>query len=382
MTLMVGKMAPRLQPDAATGVFSKRFPHVAFRADASLSIGAGHLSRCATLAEAIRHRGGTTTLLCAAGSIQFAPSVTSAMDRIIELPFSGADVSDRSADDWLGHSQAEDAAACRNALSDEPIDWIVADHYGLSAEWEAEIRTTGAKILVIDDLANRPHECDVLLDQNLKRSGIASYSGLVPRNCNVLIGPRYALLRDEFLRTRERFGLRPRTNLRRLLVSFGGVDGANGTSFTLECLSHLCRSDVTVVVVIGGHHPARAEIEMRCRASHFECHVQTTRMAELIESCDLAIGASGASAWERCFLGVPSLMISMAENQIEIAEELARHGAGLNLGTWPEVEEAAIRTAVSSLLQNSEQLSVMSRRTYGIMDPHVDVVDFLLSCDA
>jgi UDP-2,4-diacetamido-2,4,6-trideoxy-beta-L-altropyranose hydrolase len=303
------------------------------------------------------------------------------MDRIIELPFNGADVSDRYADDWLGHSQAEDAAACRNALSDGAIHWLVVDHYGLSAEWESEMCSTGSKILVIDDLANRPHECNILLDQNLKRSGIASYSGLVPRNCNVLIGPRYALLRDEFLRTRQRCGIRPRSNLRRLLVSFGGVDGANGTTFTLECLTDLNQSDVTAVVVIGNHHPARAEIEMRCRASGFECHVQTTRMAELIESCDLAIGASGASAWERCFLGVPSLMISMAENQIEIAEELTRYGAGLNLGTWPAIDESAIPTAISSLLENPEQLGAMSRRAYGIMDPHEDVVDFLLSYD-
>jgi UDP-2,4-diacetamido-2,4,6-trideoxy-beta-L-altropyranose hydrolase len=303
------------------------------------------------------------------------------MDRIVELPFSGADVSGPHATDWLGHSQTEDVAACRGLLDEHDIDWLVVDHYGLAAEWESKMRVPGTRLLVIDDLANRPHDCDLLLDQNLKRSDVTAYSGLVPQYCKVLIGPKYALLRNEFLRTRERFGMHPRTTLGRLLVSFGGVDGSNGTTFALESLAHCHQSELTVVVVIGAHHPARAEIESYCRATQLEYHVQTTRIAEVIESCDLAIGASGASAWERCFLGVPSLLISMAENQIDIADQLSLQGAGLNLGTWPEVDKAAIQTAISRLVEQPDQLKEMSRRAYEIMNPHVDIADFMFSRD-
>ena len=152
------------------------------------------------------------------------------------------------------------------------------------------------------------------------------YTGKVPANCQLLLGPHYALLRDEFRQWRQQVKLRS-GQASRILVFFGGVDADNFTGLTIEALSGLGMSGLHIDVVIGAQHPFREQIESACSEYKFFCYVQTDRMAELMASADLAIGAGGSATWERCCLGVPCIVIAVAENQIQAARDLSLLGA-------------------------------------------------------
>ena len=165
-----------------------------------------------------------------------------------------------------------------------------------------------------------------------------------------------------------------------MLISFGGVDQSNGTGLALEALKRERFHES--IVVIGEQHPMRGAIAAACHTEGYECHVQSTRIAEIIDSCDVALGASGASAWERCFLGLPTLMISVADNQAEIAREVAGRGAGLNLGSWPDASADAIAAAIAEIRSRPELVEEMSSSAYAIMEGHVDVADLLIGRSA
>ncbi|MEO8680136.1 MAG: UDP-2,4-diacetamido-2,4,6-trideoxy-beta-L-altropyranose hydrolase, partial [Vicinamibacterales bacterium] len=213
-------------------------------------------------------------------------------------------------------------------LSDSRWDWLVVDHYALDLEWERSARASTRRILVIDDLADRQHDCDILLDQNAYADMELRYADRVPASCERLLGPSYALLRAEFGRSRN--GPRVRTgNIERVFVFFGGVDAGNYTSVAIEALVRLRAPGLLVDVVIGEQHPNRLGIESACRVNGFTCHVETPKMAELMSAADLAIGASGSTSWERCCVGLPSICVSTALNQAAIAAGLEARGAAI-----------------------------------------------------
>ena len=269
---------------------------VAFRVDATAQIGTGHFRRCLTLAEALQQRGAQIRFvsrglpdhlrdMLTARDMDFAPlseAVTSAAP------------GDLAHSIWLGTSQAQDASDSAAVLAGREWDWLVVDHYALDARWESAMRNTAAKIMAIDDLADRQHDCDALLDQNYYRDMQTRYDGKVSEYCRMLLGPRYALLREEFRELRAQ--LKPRTgDVRRMLLFFGGVDAGNYTGLAIEALSGLVIKGVEVDVVIGAQHPLRTEIEQACATHGYVCHVQTSRMAELMAAADFAIGAGGSA---------------------------------------------------------------------------------------
>ena len=187
------------------------------------------------------------------------------------------------------------------------------------------MRETAKQIMVIDDIADRQHDCDVLLDQNFYTDMQTRYIGKVPAHCQLLLGPRYALLRDEFRKLREQ--VQPRTGpVKRILVFFGGVDADNYTGRVIKVLTEMDIKGLYVDVVIGAQHPYRADIEINCSTEGFVCHVQTDKMAKLMAAADLAIGAGGSATWERCCLGLPTFAICTADNQQRQVEDAAREG--------------------------------------------------------
>ena len=348
--------------------------NVVFRADASLSIGAGHLSRCLTLAESLKRRGADVTFVCAAGSCAFVPRVSEIADAVVELPHSAAEVDRSTNDAWLTVAPTNDAEMTITALAGMAVDWLVVDHYGIDATWESLLRPLVGKVMVIDDLANRNHDCDLLLDQNLRPEGAASYSGLVPPGALVMQGPEFALLRDEFTVGRQRHD---RTDLSRILVSFGGVDGANGTALALGALDALDSKGSFVDVVIGARHPDRDGIVEHCRNLGYLCHVQTSEIANLMDAADLAIGAGGASSWERCIVGLPTVIVVTAENQALIATELAERGAAVNLGPIATVSATMIADNIHGLQQDPRRLKQMSLAAYGLLNDRTDVSELI-----
>lgn len=348
---------------------------VLVRADASAAIGSGHVSRCLTLVERLQQRGAVVTFACAEGSATYAARAHAIPARLVELPHPVAEFDDPARPEWLSVAPEDDAAAVLAAVGEERFDWVVVDHYGLGAPWETAMRAVADRILVISDAADRRHDCDALLDQNLPPGGEEAYRPLVPAHAEVLAGPRFALLRPEFLETPV--PARVRTELRRVLVSCGGVDVAGATACALDGLEGV-ELDAAVDVVVGARHPQREAIDARCARRGWTVHVQTERIAELMRAADIAIGAAGASSWERCWTGLPSLALVVAANQQPIADHLADAGAAIPVGVPSADAATRIRSELASLAGAPERLAAMSRSAAALMRPHRDVADVII----
>jgi UDP-2,4-diacetamido-2,4,6-trideoxy-beta-L-altropyranose hydrolase len=259
----------------------------------------------------------------------------------------GSVAEDASTDDgrssyaaWLGSDWGTDAAQTRSALGDSGVDWLIVDHYAVDVRWEQSIRPACRNLMVIDDLADRMHDCDLLLDQNLGRDA-SDYAHLVSSTCTVLAGPRYALLRSEFARLRD-YSLRRRSvgRLKHFLITMGGVDQPNATSRVLEALRHCpLPEDCRVSVVMGRHAPWLEQVRELARQMPrmTTVHVDVTDMAQLMADADLAVGAAGGTAWERCCMGLPTLIVVLAANQQAGAAALASTGSAVLLGGADDV---------------------------------------------
>lgn len=321
------------------------------RVDASLTMGSGHVMRCLSLATTLRELGHDVRFVCRQHQGHLAVLLANQDYRVDLLPLGNTDGYALYAS-WVGASVEQDAQRTL-ALMDEDYDWVIVDHYGLDHRWQQIVRSKAKRIFVIDDLANRTHDCDLLLDQNLYHNQNTRYQGLVPASAQLLLGPRYALLRREF--SQKRLGIQPRTGVvRRVLVFFGGMDADNYTMQAIQALAALSIK-IDVDVVIGGQHPYRVDIEARCTQHGYQCHVQTTQMATLMARADLAIGAGGSASWERCCMGLPALAISVADNQRQLVADAATAGllyapnniANLSLHIQALLENTALRQLIA-----------------------------------
>jgi UDP-2,4-diacetamido-2,4,6-trideoxy-beta-L-altropyranose hydrolase len=311
---------------------------VAFRADASLVIGTGHVMRCLTLADALRERGAECFFLSRDHSANLHEVVEARGHSILSLggidDEVNQDFSPIGYSHWLGVDLQRDIDDTRLKLAGLNMDWLIVDHYALDAQWEESIRPFCSRIMVIDDLADRNHSADLLLDQNL--GAVASqYESRVPKKCVLILGPYYALLRQEFAKLRNQSLLRRSGgNLNRLLITMGGVDREDVTSSVLDALA-LCdfSKAFLVTVVMGASAPWRAKVMTKAEKLPFPTIVleNVYNMSALMCDADLAIGGAGSTAWERCCLGLPSLNIVLAENQRRIANALNYTGAGCSL---------------------------------------------------
>lgn len=342
---------------------------IAIRVDASSQIGTGHFMRCLTLADALKQRGAQISFISRQLPQYLKDMLTEREHEFIPLNSSLSEVTtgDLAHTHWLGTSQHADAQASIQVLSGHIWDWLVVDHYALDARWESALRQTTKNILVIDDIADRQHDCDVLLDQNFYANMNNRYTDMVPAHCQLLLGPRYALLREEFQQLREQVKLR-KGPVKRVLVFFGGVDIDNFTGRAIEALENIGIEALHVDVVIGAQHPHREQIESACAKHQFDCHVQTNRIAKLMAAADLAIGASGSATWEHCCLGLPALTVSLADNQTEIAKSLGLLGAAQYIGSKDIASVAVIHKAILDLLQNRSQVEVLSEKAYSLVD--------------
>lgn len=198
-------------------------------------------------------------------------------------------------------------------LFPDGINWVVVDHYDLDVQWERSIRSFAYHLFVIDDLADRMHDCDLLLDQNYYLDLEIRYNDLVPHSCRKLLGPSFILLRDEFINQKR--ALRKRDGfIKHILVFFGSSDPTNQTKRVLDALVLLQLNEIEIDVVVGMSNPHRNSIKEHCDQSlglNFYC--QVSNMAELISKADLAIGAGGGAMWERCYLGLPTITVVFAK---------------------------------------------------------------------
>lgn len=324
--------------------------------------------RCLTLADALKQSGAKSRFISRHLPEHLCGMLSAKAHEYVQLASTQSDavVDELAHAQWLGVSQEQDAADSIQALSDVGWDWLIVDHYALDFRWESALRRIARKILVIDDIADRRHDCDVLLDQNLYTDMNSRYSGKIPSHCQLLLGPTYALLRDEFRQLHEQ--VKPRNRpVKCVLVFFGGVDADNYTGCVVEALSEIGISTLHIDVVIGAQHPCREQIKATCARHGFFFHIQTDKMAELMAAADLAIGAGGGTTWERCCLGLPSLTICTADNQQKQVADAAREG----LLYSPEIQgdlNQTIRRHTSALIENSYLREFISRKSMQLVD--------------
>jgi UDP-2,4-diacetamido-2,4,6-trideoxy-beta-L-altropyranose hydrolase len=270
---------------------------------------------------------------------------------------------------WLGVDWKADLEQTQSVLkANAPVDWLIVDHYGIDKKWESPMRSFAQHIMVIDDLADRAHDCDYFLDQNLIKNMDMRYNSLVPKNCKKMLGPQYALLREEFIQKRKIVEIRQ--NVKRVLVFMGGSDPSNETAKVLASLGKIIYKDISVDVVVGINNAHQKEIEKKCEAMGFTYHCQVDNIGEMMCRADLAIGGGGSVTWERAFLGLPSIVISIAENQEDIAEAAASEGFIYYIGMKDRVSEELIREKVEALIERPNLLRHMSERGLRNVDGH------------
>lgn len=339
----------------------KEFPkRVLIRTDASLQIGTGHVMRCLALAAKLANHGAQVKFICRIHDGHLIDFIKGSGFEVISLPKSAKYFADECKDTvdhshWLGCDWQVDVNQCRAQLTDN-VDWMIIDHYALDYRWETEMRDKSKYIMCIDDLADRKHDCDVLLDQSLGRCE-NDYSKLVPNHANMLLGPKYALLRPEFAEWRPTsLARRENPRLRHILITMGGVDADNVTGSVLRALQSIDIPTLAqVTVVLGKNAPWRNAIMAQAKRLSVPTSVRSgvDNMAELMTSCDLAIGAGGSTTWERCALGVPSILAILAENQRNIAELMMNASAAVTVDITGSID-SAIRKAVMEFGSSSD----------------------------
>lgn len=327
---------------------------VAFRTDASVTIGSGHVMRCLTLADNLRKRGAEIVFICRelpGHSIDLIRQKGFVVS-ILPVP-AEPDGQQAEVNQWLGMAWEQDAEQCHRVLAEYDYwDWLIVDHYGIDAAWEEYQRELVDQIMVIDDLADRDHDCDVLLDQNPYADLKARYKNRVAETCQQLLGLRYVLLREEFIDQRKKLKTRD-GQVRSILVFFGGVDSPDMTTSVIRAIIDLNMSDVSVNVVIGSANPHRESLDALCQtAANVQLHIQASNMAELMADADLCIGAGGTATWERCCLGLPTLAWPIADNQNRLLIDAATMGlVYAPESRCPSIEEIA--THIQALMKNS-----------------------------
>lgn len=328
-------------------------PQAVFRFDASPRIGSGHAMRCLVLAESLAQAGWRCGFACGAGSLDVVPAL-----RRIEGDHVTLD----------GDEAGEAAALARHWPAG--CDLLVVDHYRRDAAFETACRPWTGRVMAIDDLADRRHDCEILLDQTYGRRA-ADYDGLVPAGCDRLVGSRYALLRPAFAAARPAALARRRSPgpVRRIQVALGGTDPGNVTAVVLDGLA-AAAGEAEVDVVMGAAAPHLAAIREKAErlGRRVTVHAGVGNMADLTAAADIAIGAAGTSAWERCCLGLPTLLVVLADNQRLVAAALEKAGAARRLGLGSEITPQAVGAAVEDLCRSDEARRAMGKAAAGLCD--------------
>jgi len=354
---------------------------VAFRVDASADIGTGHLIRCLTLAEVLIERDVQVQFICREHKGNLIHLLMEKYIPVITLPAPNKLYSTNNNEyaKWLGVPQYEDAEQTIKAIADENLDWLIVDHYGINSQWETQLKQHVEKLLVIDDLADQHHSCNALLNQNYIIDGVSRYQGLVPKDCHILLGPDYALLKAEY--AHARMSVFPREGkLGRILIFSTAGDDHGETLIAMEGISNY-KNTKHVDVVVGQSNKFQTEIESYCLTKGWNYHCQVNYMPDLISRADLVIGASGANTWERCALGAPALVTILAENQVAIAEALHDKNIIVCLGWCNKTTTDSYHQAIHNLSESS--LNTMSSNALNLVDAKgvFRVSDYLISTE-
>lgn len=329
---------------------------IAFRVDASEEIGTGHLMRCLTLAEELSKSGGGTEIVFVSRDL---PTPLQALISIRGYFLKALPNHPRCDPDsdlfhaqWLKVSQKQDALDTLDAIENLNIEWLVVDHYAIDYKWEEDLHARITNLAVIDDLADRHHVCELLIDQNFYVNPLERYTDKLPETCQLLLGPKYALLRNEFLLARLS-SERSFTNDCKILICFGGVDYQNHTSAVLNIIASL-GGFVEVDVVVGIQCPNINLIQDLCDTYGYRLHIQTKNIARLMMNADISIGSGGTSLWERCAMGLPSIVLATTHNQKDQVSSLAANGIIMAISEIGMGVDGELGVAIRNLVSNKD----------------------------
>ena len=317
--------------------------------------------RCLTLAEELRNAGADVQFVTRSHEGNLNSLIADKDFALCELPSSNSAETTISSKysyaSWLGAQKEQDAQETIACLNGVKPDWLIVDHYALNEDWEQLLRPHVKKIMVIDDLVNRSHDCDLLLDQNYFNEPHNRYNGLIPSNCIRLLGPEFTLLRSEFINAHRT--LKPRNKkISRLFVFFGGCDPDNLSGMTLDALSHTEFANLYVDVVIGGGNPHLTSLEKQVRMRPLTyLHVEIDYIANLMTKADLAVGAGGTNIWERIFLNLPSIVITTADNQKDTIKDLSKLDCIVYLGEKESITKKQLSCKLLNYIQEPKKYS-------------------------
>jgi UDP-2,4-diacetamido-2,4,6-trideoxy-beta-L-altropyranose hydrolase len=324
-----------------------------FRVDGGADIGMGHIMRCLTLAEHL-HCAGITSLFLG------HPETLAQLQRlrprmaVRRVP--------------AGLSPVQDALHCRVLLARLHVrpDFLIVDHYGLGREWESRMRFSARRLLAMDDLG-RAHAADMVVDTGLE--GASRYRGRIPRACRLLLGPRYALLRDGFRQARHDAAAQAhQPRALRLFICFGGSDPMRMTQRVVKAISGKLPSGMQVDVLIGPGYQGKEALEALCRKPGWTLYATHPAPERLMAVADLAIGAGGIMNYERCALGLPAVVVSIADNQRPTTQALSERGALLYAGHHDSISDAQLSEAVQFLLQDGKRRCIMAGKGLALVD--------------
>lgn len=314
---------------------------VVIRVDASQDIGSGHVMRCLTLANQLQSQGYTIKFICRRANGDLEKYIKEQGFQVLVLPFIKYNIWK-----WMEDYYKQDANETIQLLNNEIVDLLIVDHYSIDEKWEKELSKYVKKIMVIDDLANRYHDCHLLLDQNYYRNEQVRYQKYISNDTVQCLGPNFMLVREEFYKS---YSKNQQTTI---FVFFGSVDQTNETLKVLKVLSKLQQKCFFhIITVVGSINPHRYEIEAYCQLlSSCEFHCQVNNMAELMARAHFSITSGGTVTWERAMTGLMGIVITVADNQIELTESLNERNALCYLGDSTTVSEKMIYDQVLEIL--------------------------------
>ncbi|MEH2349515.1 MAG: UDP-2,4-diacetamido-2,4,6-trideoxy-beta-L-altropyranose hydrolase [Nostoc sp.] len=324
------------------------------RVDASTQIGTGHVMRCLALAQAWQDAGGQVIFVMAIEAPDLKTRLKVEGIEVIYLP--------------IQIGSAEDAEETGKLAREFDASWVVVDGYHFGAKYQEIIKESELKLLFIDDYGHaKEHHADIVLNQN-----IHAYEGLYINRqpyTKLLLGTSYSLLRREFWQWRGWERSLPLI-AQKLLVTLGGADPDNVTLKVIEGLQQVEVEGLEAVVVVGGSNPHYEQVRSASQKSCFPIHLKrnVTNMPELMAWADLAVTAGGSTCWELAFMGLPSLVLILAENQRVIAEKLEAMGVVVNLGWHKNVSAVEIASGVAPLLITAGRREKMTRCSQELVD--------------
>ncbi len=327
---------------------------ILIRADASVSIGTGHVMRCLALAQAWQDAGGEAAFALA----QSSPSVSSRLQSENARLFSMYSIS----------GSVEDAEETARLAREVGAGWVVVDGYRFDRRYEERLKQEGLKVLLVDDSANGgDHAADLVLNQNAYASRALYRS--CGANARFLLGPGYALLRREF-RSERGFQRAFPPVAGKVLVTMGGSDPENLTLGVIEALAMIETANLEAVVIAGATNRHADSLREAAARSHGNIRVlcSVANMPEWMKWADVAVSAAGSTSWEICFLGLPAILIDLAANQTPVARELHRLGAARHLGNAQAALPEYIATALKTLMASAEERISISRKASALVD--------------